>query len=293
LPHASLFSSVELDEESSFNPIDESKKEEEFRNYKDGARQKKVAEFYRLNHTRQNFDFVMNLKRRIKFDQMNMTIWEAFQKLEEIIDDSDPDTNLTQLQHGLQTAEAIRREYPDEEWLQIAGLIHDLGKVLCFPCFGLEQWAIVGDTFPVGCKFSDKNIFPEYFVDNTDYHHPVYSTELGIYKRNCGLMNLHLSYGHDEYLYQVLLHNKTNLPIQAMYIIRFHSFYAWHKQGAYTCFTDAFDEEMFPWIKRFNRFDLYSKAQVPPDYNAVKDYYKGLVEKFLPGVLEWWFSSQI
>lgn len=34
----------------------------------------------------------------------------------------------------------------------------DLGKVLLHPSFGeLPQWAVVGDTFPVGCAF-DKSI---------------------------------------------------------------------------------------------------------------------------------------
>jgi hypothetical protein len=39
----------------------------------------------------------------------------------------------------------------------LTGLIHDLGKILAHPEFGSEpQWAVVGDTFPVGCAFSDK-----------------------------------------------------------------------------------------------------------------------------------------
>ena len=37
-------------------------------------------------------------------------------------------------------------------WFVLVGLIHDLGKVLCL--FGEPQWAVVGDTFPVGCAFS-------------------------------------------------------------------------------------------------------------------------------------------
>src|SRR2546422_6255074 len=41
----------------------------------------------------------------------------------------------------------------------LTGLIHDLGKVLCL--FGEPQWAVVGDTFPVGCAHSDTIVFPE------------------------------------------------------------------------------------------------------------------------------------
>ncbi|RDX85369.1 Inositol oxygenase 2, partial [Mucuna pruriens] len=72
-----------------------------------------------------------------------------------VVDESDPDLDEPQIEHLLQTAEAIRRDYPDEEWLHLTGLIHDLGKVLLLPSFGgLPQWA-VGDTFPVGCRFDE------------------------------------------------------------------------------------------------------------------------------------------
>ena len=85
--------------------------------------------------------------------------------LNTLVDDSDPDTDLSQIEHLLQTAEAIRRDgHP--RWFILTGLIHDLGKILCL--FGEPQWAVVGDTFPVGCGFSDKVVFPEFFADNPD-----------------------------------------------------------------------------------------------------------------------------
>ena len=52
----------------------------------------------------------------------------------------------------------------------VTGLIHDLGKVLCL--WGEPQWAVVGDTFPVGCAFSDKIVYPEFFEENADRHDP-------------------------------------------------------------------------------------------------------------------------
>jgi len=274
-------------EDAIFNPVDPTKKEEEFRNYKNGPRQKRVSNLYQLNHGNQTLDFVLGVKSRMKFDQKRMTLWEAFECLNAVIDDSDPDTNFTQLYHGLQTAEALRKEFPNEDWLHLTGLIHDLGKVLCDPCFGLEQWAIVGDTFPVGVRFSDKIVFHEFFEPNPDSKHPVYSSEYGIYEKNCGLMNLHMSFGHDEYLYQVLLHNKCTLPIQSLFIIRFHSFYPWHKEGAYQQLANQFDEEMYPWVKAFNKCDLYSKSHDPPKLEELKDYYQSLIDKYIPGVLSW------
>ena len=135
-----------------------------------------------------------------------MGVWEAMEFLNTLVDDSDPDTDLSQIEHLLQTAEAIRRDgHP--RWFVLTGLIHDLGKILCL--FGEPQWAVVGDTFPVGCAFSDKIVFPEFFADNPDAQVPEYQTPCGIYEPGCGLDSVHLSWGHDEYLYHVV---KDYLP---------------------------------------------------------------------------------
>lgn len=50
-----------------------------------------------------------------------------------------------------------------------------------------------------------------------------FSTKFGVYKPNCGLENVMMSWGHDEYMYQVLKHNKTTLPEEALYMIRYAS----------------------------------------------------------------------
>ena len=94
-----------------------------------------------------------------------MTWLEALTYLDTLVDDSDPDTELSQLQHLLQTAEAIRRD-DHEDWFVLTGFIHDLGKILCLS--GEPQWSVVGDTFPVGCRFSDKIVYPHFFADNPD-----------------------------------------------------------------------------------------------------------------------------
>jgi inositol oxygenase len=107
----------------------------------------------------------------------------------------------------LQTAEAIRRD-GKPEWMQVTGLIHDLGKLLCF--FGAEgQWDVVGDTFVVGCKWSDKIVLPESFEFNEDTRDEKLQTECGIYEKGCGLENVLISWGHDEYLYHVCKRQST------------------------------------------------------------------------------------
>ena len=107
--------------------------------------------------------------------------------------------------------------------MQLVGLVHDLGKLLNL--LGSEgQWDVVGDTFVVGCAFSEKNIYPETFAANPDSTHPIYSTLNGIYKPGCGLDNVLISWGHDEYMYTIAKEQST-LPPEALAMIRYHSFY--------------------------------------------------------------------
>ncbi|HTG56777.1 MAG TPA: inositol oxygenase family protein, partial [Niabella sp.] len=103
---------------------------DEYRNYETPARDT-VKEFYRLNHKYQTFDFVQEKRKEfLQFNKREMTVWEAFDFLNQLVDDSDPDTDLDQMQHLLQTSEAIRRDgHPD--WMVLVGLMHDMGKVLC------------------------------------------------------------------------------------------------------------------------------------------------------------------
>ncbi|MGA0896564.1 MAG: inositol oxygenase family protein [Flavobacteriaceae bacterium] len=256
------------------------KNEKDFRDYENSDRAAGVRAFYKLNHQYQCYDFVCEKEAKfLQFKQRKMSLWDAVDFLNTLVDDSDPDIELDQLQHLLQTSEAIRADgHPD--WFVLTGFLHDMGKVLCL--FGEPQWAVVGDTFPVGCSFSKKIVHSEYFNLNPDSSNPDFNTKYGIYSENCGLDQVKMSWGHDEYLYQIL---KDYLPQEALYMIRYHSFYAQHKEHAYDHLLNATDHKMFEWVKKFNPYDLYSKAPVPPDSKALRPYYEDLVSKYLPDTL--------
>lgn len=241
-----------------------------------------VREFYRLNHTHQTLDFVLGKKREfLPRQRRTMGIWEAMEFLNTLVDDSDPDTDLSQIEHLMQAAEAIRADgHP--RWFIITGLIHDLGKVLCL--FGEPQWAVVGDTFPVGCRHSDKVVFSEFFADNPDSAVPGYQTPCGIYSEGCGLENVHLSWGHDEYLYHVV---RDHLPDEALAMIRYHSFYAAHREGEYTHLMTESDQGMLDSVRSFNPYDLYSKGHERPDVAALTPFYQDLIDEFFPKPLHW------
>ena len=67
-----------------------------------------------------------------KFDKAEMSIWECCELLNDVVDDSDPDLDEPQIEHLLQTAEAIRKDYPNEDWLHLTGLIHGICLLIIF-----------------------------------------------------------------------------------------------------------------------------------------------------------------
>jgi inositol oxygenase len=264
-----------------YPPAASGKSKEAFRDYRAEARPS-VKEFYRLNHRHQTLEFVLAKKREyLSLARRQMGIWEAMEFLNTLVDDSDPDTELSQIEHLMQTAEAIRRDgHP--RWFILTGLIHDLGKILCL--FGEPQWAVVGDTFPVGCRFSETIVFSEFFADNPDAAEARLQTECGIYEPGCGVDSVHLSWGHDEYLYQV---TKNYLPEPAQYMIRYHSFYPGHTEGAYDHLMSDHDRAMFRWVRGFNPYDLYSKDAARPDVAALRPFYEQLIAEFFPAKIAW------
>lgn len=259
-------------------PTPESKK---FRDYAAASRSC-VKEFYRLNHRHQTVDFVR--AKRAQFlppRRMAMGVWEAMEYLNNLVDDSDPDIDLPQIEHLLQTAESCRRD-GRPRWFILTGLIHDLGKILCL--WGEPQWAVVGDTFPVGCAYRPSVVFAEFFADNPDADVPEYQTPLGIYPRGGGLDGVLMSWGHDEYLYHVV---QPYLPEPALYMIRYHSFYAAHREGAYDELMNDRDREMFRWVRQFNPYDLYTKSSTRVDVAALRPFYEELIAEFFPARIAW------
>lgn len=240
----------------------------------------RVKEFYEEQHEKQTVAY--NIQARINFKtrvRAKMTIWEGLEKLNKLLDESDPDTELSQIEHAIQTAEAIRRD-GKPRWFQLVGLIHDLGKLLYF--FDSKgQWDVVGDTFPVGCKYLKKIIFPDSFQKNPDIKNPLYNTKYGIYQKNCGLDKVMLSWGHDEYMYHIAKANST-LPIEALAMIRYHSFYPWHQENAYTYLMDEHDKKMLEAVRAFNKYDLYSKSDESYDIEDLKSYYLELIDEYFP-----------
>ncbi|KAE8699449.1 RNA polymerase transcriptional regulation mediator-related isoform 1 [Hibiscus syriacus] len=72
---------------------------------------------------------------------------------------------------------------------------------------------------------------------------------------------------------QVAKENNTTLPPAALFIIRYHSFYALHKSGAYKRVMNEEDAENLKWLHIFNKYDLYSQSKVQVDVEKLQAYY--------------------
>ncbi|THG13121.1 hypothetical protein TEA_008636 [Camellia sinensis var. sinensis] len=99
------------------------------------------------------------------------------------------------------------------------------------------------DTFPLGCAFDESIVHHKYFGYNLDSKNSTYSTKNRIYSEGCGLDNVMISWGHDDYMYLVAKEHGTTLPPAAF------------------------------------KYDLYSKSKVYIDVEKVKPYYLSLIEK--------------
>lgn len=135
----------------------------------------------------------------------------------------------------------------------------------------------------------DAVVFPEFNTLNPDEHDERYNTRNGIYEDGCGLDNLKMAWGHDEYMYRMLIANNAMIPKEGLDMVRYHSCYPWHDKGAYRHLLKKGDEETLEWVKLFNQFDLYTKDQENDvDEDALWPYYKGLIDKYGLGGKLWW-----
>lgn len=260
-------------------------KEHELRTYDFGTPQ---YYFYVKQHKTQTLSFVQEKLEQYKIlNRIKMDMKKALEMLDDFVDPSDPDVDLPNSIHAYQTAERIRKKRPLQEQLQLTGLIHDLGKVLFK--FGEESHVVVGDTYVVGCPFPKSIVYYDTMKKNADFKNPLLNEGLGIYYKECGIENLKISFGHDEYLYLVLKNNKNHkLDKKYWDIIRFHSLYPWHTGKAYREFMTEEDEKLLEEVLDFNQFDLYSKEDI--DFkltDEIKEYYQKLIDKYFPEELNW------
>uniref|UniRef100_A0A8B9D0J7 Inositol oxygenase n=1 Tax=Anser brachyrhynchus TaxID=132585 RepID=A0A8B9D0J7_9AVES len=250
------------------------KAKSEYRNYTEGKLLDRVYTTYLLMHTHQTVDFVRRKSAEYGGCSLRrMSVMEALELLDQLVDESDPDVDFPNSFHAYQTAEGIRRAHPDKDWFHLVGLLHDMGKVLAL--FGEPQvsgatgvrgdgaWhrhgALLrpprdtcrrpavgrgGGHLPRGlqgaevrgllrlhlpreprqqgppvqvsaapCPFGGGGVRGGRAPRRSPEPTPLPpSTECGMYQPHCGLENVLMSWGHDEYMYRVMKFNNFALP---------------------------------------------------------------------------------
>ena len=245
---------------------------------------------YHLDTPQHKLYTEMHKKQTLGFVNAKLQQYSALKKaltlLDGFVDQSDPELDIENSIHVYQTAEKIREKYPDDKELQIVGLIHDLGKVLY--TYGEPGWCVVGDTYALGCQFPKSIVYYDSLQLSPEYGKYDYNHGNGIYNIGCGLGALTISYGHDEYLYQVLKGNRNHKLSQSyLDVIRYHSFYPWHTEGEYTQFMNSQDKVTLENVLKFNEFDLYSKLDDVVITDETKKYYDKLLDDFFHGEMMW------
>ncbi|XP_062233027.1 probable inositol oxygenase isoform X2 [Phragmites australis] len=294
------------------------------RNYDaESERKKTVEEFYRVNHNNQTYGFVARMWAEYgRLDKTEMSVWECMELLNEFIDDSDPDLDMPQIEHLLQTAEAIRKDYPDEDWLHLTGLIHDLesflgGQSLVTP----SPWA-ARTTSATFTSSTSRRTLTTTTPGSTPSSGPTPRAAASTTCSCHGAMTITCTWWPGRT-------RKSTLPSAGLFIIRYHSFYrrllillcgqvqkvfflnkriqrslvsllkffmhfrcgsALHNHGAYMHLMNDEDKENLKWLHVFNfcsKYDLYSKSNVRIDVEKVKPYYMSLVDKYFPAKMRW------
>ncbi|HVN85901.1 MAG TPA: inositol oxygenase family protein [Candidatus Binatia bacterium] len=236
---------------------------------------------YLRNHRDQTMAKVRELRDKYAARRLGKaTVWDRLMALRDINDESDADLEgMSQLGHALQTANSLADAGLGEDWI-VTGLVHDLGKILIQ--HGEAQEFVVGDIFPVGCAYSPNIIRHDFLKQNPDWTNPDYQTRNGIYEEGCGLDAVVFSYGHDEYMYQIM---KDHLPADFAWAIRYHSFQS--IAGDYLHLFNAEDRRRREsYMKSFAVHDLYTKnphvaleARLPE--------YEALIKRRFPDPIEW------
>jgi len=237
--------------------------------------------FYLRHHRAQTMATALEL--RVKYAARRLgraTVWDRLMTLRAINDESDADLEgMTQLGHALQTANSLAAADLGGDWI-VTGLIHDLGKILIE--HGEAQEFVVGDVFPIGCRYSPRIVRYGYLAQNPDWNNPAYQSPTGIYDTGCGLDNVVFCYGHDEYLYDVL---KDQLPRAFAWTIRYHSFQS--IAGDYLhLFSDEDRRLRESHMKVFAQHDLYTKDPRRVVTGRLAEY-EALIKRRFPDPIEW------
>lgn len=139
--------------------------------------------------------------------------------------------------------------------------------------FGQEpSWAVTSEAYPVGCAYSDCISGSAFVTACPDRRCATYCTPTGIYAAGCGLDAVHFTWTSTEYLTLVLLLNRTHLPFEAIFLLRFQNFFSAIHHGAYSTLYSARDRAALPLLRRFAALQSRVRdGEAPPGPRLPRD----------------------
>jgi len=172
-------------------------------------------------------------------------VWNLIELLAQCVDPSDPALFcVSQLVHTLQVADGMERDGIRDVDLLLAGLIHDLGKILL----------LTGEA-------------PENVVCN--------NMPIGNHEKGIGLDNCIFQWNHDQFIYSRL---KDSVPDHVAWLIRYHSVYI----PACEQLMDERDRNYAErYLHVFERYDKGTKSIYHLPERAT-DRYRALIEDAFP-----------
>lgn len=225
------------------------------------------------------------------FQRATMGIPEACKALQSSTHESE--STCWALQYMMASAELVREQgHPD--WLQLAAFLRGLGLLFLLwtdeenailRSISTQEWLTSMTSWVLGSGIPSSLPFPELNELNADH---CLRKKSPTAEAHCGLGNVLLPWTPDEYIYRVLQFNRSSLPDEALYFIRYGSLASWYRHGEYDELCNAHDLDMKEWM-----CSLESLTKVDPaamqDVRADKllPYYFGLAEKYLPTQLHW------
>lgn len=127
-----------------------------------------------------------------------------------------------------------------------------LRETLIRRCGGQPEWTVAGESYPLGCAFSDRIRGAQFLCACSDRRCHAYLTPLGIYEPHCGLDRVAFTFSGPEYLSLVLQQAGVRLPYEALFLVRHQDFdSALLDDGAYACLMAPRDRAAMPLLRRF------------------------------------------
>ncbi|KDO31946.1 hypothetical protein SPRG_03162 [Saprolegnia parasitica CBS 223.65] len=222
-----------------------------------------------------------------------LSIDDACKALLRLNGESGAATSSRLLQHMLHDGNAIRAEgHPD--WMQLVVFLRALGMLfllwsddddsVVLRGISAARWLDDTPTWVTGVPIPDSISHPSLNALNTDHKTPTAKYEAG-----AGIAQVVMPWTPEEYLFLVLAGNKTQLPDEALPLLRFFSCHVWHEHDAYADLTTPDDMDVQDMLRGLHY------GRVPPtagdldaiDVDASLPYYQSLCAKYLPPVLQW------